>query len=224
MVVISPHLDDAVFSCGSMLAASPGSVVITLFAGTPDGAEQNTDWDRQCGFSSATQAVAHRRQEDEAALSVLEATPVWLPFLDSQYGGPQLTPAQLATPLLSALQDIVTRHPGDSVLFPMGLFHDDHLRAHDASVQALSRLSEAPALLVYEDLPYRDKRGLVQGRLGVLAGKGLVATPANLPQGEPSRKQHAVKAYGSQLGPLGPLIHHRLAQPERCWLLETAHD
>ena len=37
LAVISPHLDDGVFACGEMLAAHPGSVVVTVF---PDGAEK----------------------------------------------------------------------------------------------------------------------------------------------------------------------------------------
>jgi hypothetical protein len=36
-VVLSPHLDDAVLSVGRFLAANPGTVVITVFAGIPDG-------------------------------------------------------------------------------------------------------------------------------------------------------------------------------------------
>jgi len=34
-LVISPHLDDAVFSCRQLLAQAPGSVVVTVFAGIP---------------------------------------------------------------------------------------------------------------------------------------------------------------------------------------------
>src|SRR5436853_287558 len=52
MVAISPHLDDAVLSCGQLLAARPGSVVITVFAGMPRDGSQQTDWDRRCGFAN----------------------------------------------------------------------------------------------------------------------------------------------------------------------------
>lgn len=59
VLVLSPHCDDAVFACGQMLEANPGSVVA---AGAP-----LTEWDR-------------------AALGLLGATPLWLDFRDSQYG------------------------------------------------------------------------------------------------------------------------------------------
>lgn len=34
-LIISPHLDDAVFSYGELLVAKSGSVVVTVFAGEP---------------------------------------------------------------------------------------------------------------------------------------------------------------------------------------------
>jgi len=30
LLVVSPHCDDAVFACGALLAASPGSIVVTF--------------------------------------------------------------------------------------------------------------------------------------------------------------------------------------------------
>src|SRR5260370_1341142 len=36
IVVVSPHLDDAVLGCSYLLAAHPGVVVVTAFAGRPD--------------------------------------------------------------------------------------------------------------------------------------------------------------------------------------------
>jgi len=44
MLVVSPHLDDAVLSCGRLLAGRPGSVVATVFAGVPSRPDQCTDW------------------------------------------------------------------------------------------------------------------------------------------------------------------------------------
>src|SRR5437763_1975889 len=90
LAVISPHLDDGVFACGEALAAHPGSVVVTVFAGMPADPSQSTDWDARCGFASAGEAVAARRAEDRTSLARLGARPHWLEFGDSQYGS---TPA-----------------------------------------------------------------------------------------------------------------------------------
>jgi len=50
VAVISPHLDDAVFACGELLAARPGSVVITVLAGRPPRDLPLTPWDAASGF------------------------------------------------------------------------------------------------------------------------------------------------------------------------------
>ncbi len=77
VAVLSPHLDDAVFSCGvlscgDLIAASGEAVVATVCAGVPPSAETLTEWDAVCGFGSARQAITARREEDRAALSTLE--------------------------------------------------------------------------------------------------------------------------------------------------------
>ena len=33
VVVLSPHLDDAVLGCGRLMAAHPGATVVTVYAG-----------------------------------------------------------------------------------------------------------------------------------------------------------------------------------------------
>src|SRR4051812_33085440 len=86
MVVISPHLDDAVFSCGEWLAGHPGATVVTVFAGVPTVGDRLTEWDARCGFGSAAEAVMVRRDEDRRAQALVEADAVWLDFTDSQYG------------------------------------------------------------------------------------------------------------------------------------------
>src|SRR5262245_15013796 len=122
MIAISPHLDDAVLSCGRLLAAHPGSVVITVFAGMPRDASQQTDWDRRCGFANAAQALTRRREEDRLALATLQARPRWLDFVDSQYGeSPGSSEMSLA--LAAELGEL----PNKPLLVPLGLFHSDHV-------------------------------------------------------------------------------------------------
>src|SRR5689334_10074107 len=86
VVVISPHLDDAVFGCGQLLALHPGSVVSTALAGRPPSYATVTGWDAAAGFRPGDDVIAARRAEDRAALQILDARPVWLDFTDDQYG------------------------------------------------------------------------------------------------------------------------------------------
>ena len=85
ILAISPHLDDAVFSCGELLASAPGAKVVTVFAGGPPAGASMTSWDADCGFRADDDVIAARRGEDARALEMLGASPVWLPFWDDQY-------------------------------------------------------------------------------------------------------------------------------------------
>lgn len=224
-VVVSPHLDDAVFSCGRAIAAHPGSIVVTVFAGFPEHGDQLTGWDARCGFASAAEAIAVRRQEDRSALGMLGALPRWLDFCDSQYGA---TPAlrQVAEALAAALREIEPT----VVLYPFGLFHSDHLLVHDACVEALA-IRPAETALVYEDALYRALPGLLQQRLLALASAGVQATPVPCAAGreraasKARAKAKAVAAYASQLRAFGASGYADTRQPERCWRLSrTAAD
>jgi LmbE family N-acetylglucosaminyl deacetylase len=215
VVAVSPHLDDAVFSCGQLLAAHLDSTVVTVFAGTPPEDAPLTKWDARCGFASAAEAVSLRREEDRIGLSLLEARPVWLDFIDSQYGASP-PPDEVG----AALQQVLLELGADSVLFPLGLFHSDHALVHQAVTHIVPTLPDV-RWLMYEDALYRGLPGLVQQRLMALAQAGMCVTPLRLAEdGSATLKARAVQSYASQLRAFGDGGHDDLAAPERCWLLE----
>ena len=85
VAVLSPHLDDAVFSLGAAIAAAPGDVrVVTVLAGDP-GRRTGRGVGRARRFPDAGRGRARPRVEDERACRDLGARPVWLPFNDHQY-------------------------------------------------------------------------------------------------------------------------------------------
>src|SRR4051794_3037452 len=86
VLVLSPHLDDAVFSCGELLVDLRRPIVATLFAGVPPPGLQTTPWDLLSGFSNSAEAMQARRAEDDRALEMLGAVPEHFDFLDDQYG------------------------------------------------------------------------------------------------------------------------------------------
>lgn len=215
IVVISPHFDDGVFSCGQLLAMHPGSTVVTVFTGTPKQAGMRTDWDLRCGFANAQEAMAQRRQEDRRALATLRAQPVWMDFIDSQYG-----PAPGEDDIARSLRQVLRALGPTPVLLPMGMFHADHLLVHRACLKALAHWPDRPAL-AYEDALYRAKTGLLQQRLTELAAQGITATPdARQPQGGATLKAEAVLAYASQLHAFGPGGYADAFRPERLWRLD----
>jgi LmbE family N-acetylglucosaminyl deacetylase len=217
LVLISPHLDDAVFSCGEALAAHRGSVVLTVFAGTPTDGAQRTEWDARCGFSSAAEAVAVRRAEDERALARLGARPRWLDFVDSQYGA-----TCALREVACAIGAGIDAFAGATVLVPLGLFHSDHRRVHEACRELLATRARG-AVLAYEDALYRALPGLLQERLAELARDGWRATPALAlapPGTHADAKREAVRCYASQLRAFGPGGQRDVHEPERAWHLE----
>ena len=89
IVVISPHLDDAILSLGAAIhgAARRGASVevLTVFAGDVGSPCPAGDWDSASGFGTAGEAAAARRREDLSACRSIGAHPAWLSFGDEQY-------------------------------------------------------------------------------------------------------------------------------------------
>ncbi|HEY9064885.1 MAG TPA: PIG-L family deacetylase [Burkholderiaceae bacterium] len=218
-VVVSPHLDDAVLSAGTWLAAYPGALVVTVFAGMPHDGGKLTDWDRRAGFASAAEAVAARRAEDRAALAVLQAEPLWLDHVDDQYAEPH--PLEM---LVASLRAVLRRHAPAQVLAPLGLFHRDHVLTQRACVHAM-QAEGVTALTAYEDAIYRAIPGCLQQALLRLARDGVQATPA-LDQpggGHPDRKARALQAYASQCQAFSRDQWDDALRPERHWQLTWPH-
>ena len=226
--VISPHLDDAVFSCGDLLAAcadAPNrSTVLTVLAGLPPPSISLTWYDERCGFETSDEAVRTRWTEDDNALAALNTVSVRMAEQDSQYA-PLPEPEALALRLrdcLAAIQDSV-----DTVVVPMGLFHCDHECVADACLALMKSKTGAVRWVAYEDVLYRRRHGVLQQRLVALFQNGVTATPITLlgpaqtidspPHAEAKRR--AVQCYQTQLRELSMSAGGDETSPERYWLL-----
>jgi LmbE family N-acetylglucosaminyl deacetylase len=217
VLVVSPHLDDAVFGCGELLAAHPGGIVVTVFAGAPMHYGELTEWDAAAGFSLGQDIMAARREEDRRALAMVGALPLWLDYCDSQYQRPP--PTQMVA---AALESTLARHEPDTVVVPLGLFHSDHKLVHEAALITLKRCQRR-TWFAYEDTLYRRIPGLLQERLSALLTAGITATPVALAlRGCKGCKRYAVRCYSSQLRALatpGRLGHLDAFSPEAYWRL-----
>lgn len=217
LVVLSPHLDDGVLSTGARLARHPGALVVTAFAGRPPAGGELTPWDTRCGFGPGDDVMGRRREEDRAALHVLQAEPLWLGFLDRQYA-----PSPPVADLAAALREVMEQAGPATVLVPLGLFHSDHALLHEAAL-VLMEAGAGQEWIAYEDVPYRRLPGLVEERVGHLHALGLA--PERLPceRGPaPARKRAAVACYRSQIRGLGTADrpgHGDAFAPEGYWRL-----
>jgi LmbE family N-acetylglucosaminyl deacetylase len=213
---VSPHLDDAVFACGQWIASSQEPRVVTIFAGFAPRDVAPTTWDRECGFNAGDDVVALRRDEDRQALDALGARPLWLDFRDDQYGEPRGVQA-----IANALAEIVEREAPSAIHVPLGLFHADHRRASDASLELIDRFASL-SWHVYEDAIYRRIPGAVDARMRTLAELNFVlyrdAPPMTVDAA--ARKEEAVGCYRSQLRALRTrAAHDDVFAPEAHWSL-----
>lgn len=205
ILLVSPHLDDAILSAGRLMADRTDNVIVTVFAGNPPDAENvHTPYDETCGFGDAAGAMAQRRHENELATAFLNAEAINFDYIDEQYGEPNDT-----NKIVQALQNIVDDGEFDYILGPLGLGHPDHIRVSDA----VRQLKTDKPVYLWEDLPLRVvEPELVVERLYEL---GLsFRDKVNLPAGDISRKIRALSCYSSQIG-TGILDPFLLYVPER---------
>jgi LmbE family N-acetylglucosaminyl deacetylase len=150
LLVLSPHLDDAVLSCGRLLARRPGSIVLTALAGSPPTWDQLTLWDRLCGFGVGDDVMAVRIDEDRAALGVLGASQQLIEARDGQYDPPEPRARLVRSGIEAALGRL---GPGTCAI-PLGLQHPDHQEVRQIALSCVGAGASAVDWVVYEDLPY----------------------------------------------------------------------
>ncbi len=213
---VSPHLDDAVLACGELIASSERPVVVTVFAGRPPTASPLTRWDADCGFAPGDDVVGARRDEDREALRRLDARPVWLDFLDDQYGV-----RASEDDLVAALAAAIERERATTIFFPLGMFHADHLRTSDAVLRVAQRQASL-RWHAYEDPLYRRIEGAVDARAAELGRRGfaLRSEPIAVERDAHTRKREALACYRSQLrGLMSRSGYDDALQSEKTWRL-----
>lgn len=190
-LVISPHFDDAVLSCGHWLHMNPGAVVATVCSGKPEPGRAASRWDAR--FGTADRAADERRAEDEAALATLGATQHILGFLDDPYRGDD---EPFEDDLERSIGELVDTLRPVACLVPLGFGHIDHRITGRAARQALV---DRPwcELVVYVDLPYkwmrRFRRELKEQRALLALERPVECSPSTCVP-----KREALACYPSQ--------------------------
>lgn len=209
LVIASPHLDDAVLSCGQLMAGRPECVIASVFTGAPDD-DTLTDFDRRSGFESSTQAMLMRRDEDDAACRVLRAKPARFGLIDNQYR----SCAADVVRIVDVLVELIGRVDAYELLAPLGLAHPDHVAVSEA---ALLIAANTPIdVYLYEELPAR----VLWPEQAVTRVQRIIHQHACwldlqfLGTGPTITKRRAVEAYRSQLWALDRKC---LFVPERFW-------
>ena len=201
IVAISPHLDDAAFSVGGLLAARARAgdrvTIVTCFTGNvaqPTGFALACQLDK--GLSAEVDYMALRRAEDVAACAVIGAQAIHLPLLEAPHRGyasaPELFAARrdddtMLAPLTAALSRQIAALAPDVLLGPLAIGdHVDHWLVRDALTAI-----DACALL-WEDWPYLTR-----------AARRPTGSPAlhhDLSNEDRAARVAMCAAYASQLG------------------------
>lgn len=211
IIVLSPHLDDAVLSCGGAIArwtrAGRRVLVVTPMAGDAPTSASDYAQSLRTRWELAQDAEAARRAEDLAACALLSAAALHGPFPDCIYRGNRQgvmfynSDDEIFGPvhpedqeLVEAVTQFLAGLPtGGRILAPLTVGnHVDHVIVR----QAAERLW-GEALLYYEDFPYAQEPGAVEA---VLARGGSWVSHVE-PVDEPAlrAKIDAIRAYRSQL-------------------------
>jgi LmbE family N-acetylglucosaminyl deacetylase len=214
-VYLSPHLDDAVISCGGLIARQTANdetvTVITVCAGdtpvgelTPFAVELHRRW------GGAGSPIAARRAEDRMACGRLGAMAMHLEVPDAVYrrdsGAPlypeesslfgSLNPADadLVTRLAALLED---KCPEQARLYCPSVLggHVDH-RLTRMAVERLGR-----PLWYYQDMPYAARGGVLPADLSLPTG---ITTAVPLADEEVQQWIDAIGEYRSQLSTFWP--------------------
>lgn len=213
VVILSPHLDDAVMSCWHLLS-SPGDVtVINVFAGSPPPGSGAAWWDRESGALDSLVRMNERRAEDREAMTIAGRDATSLDFLDEQYE----PPCQSLGEIVSQLRELID--PEAVVYAPAALGeHADHEHVRGA---ALELAASGQSVRLYADHPHALRLGwpawingfkarpgpdvaeLWNQRLGDVGLTQPRPEVHHLGAAEQERKLRAVSAYRTQIPALG---------------------
>ena len=218
-IFISPHLDDAILSCGNLLlklkAQNKNIQIITLFtsASKKTLTPQAENFLNACGYTSPIKLFEDREVEDSKATGFIGGTYKHLGFIDaawrtknnkplyhngtSQFSGRISTKDhKLIDTIRTNLTKICVNDATTLILCPLGVGnHADHVITRKA-VEKLYKQS-----LFWEDYPYNTDRGVLKM---FLTKHKKFRKSFEIHQMDNRKKHLAIKFYRSQLRSLFP--------------------
>jgi LmbE family N-acetylglucosaminyl deacetylase len=235
-LVLSPHLDDAVYSAWSVLTG-PGDVRVVNICTALPATGSCAPWDRVVGATDSRALMRLRLAEDREALAMAGLRPLNLGFLDAQYRAGPLDLHEVLGALDRALASVA------EIYCPAGIGgHPDH-----DVIRELALCAGAEAgipVFLYAELPYATRFGWPHSATGepprpnlrpsarweeylATASCGmerLAMRVTRLSEKEAARKLRVMETYRTQFdalngGPLDLLRHRQVTAFEVLWEL-----
>jgi LmbE family N-acetylglucosaminyl deacetylase len=225
-VYLSPHLDDAVLSCGGLIyrqvRAGEPPLVITIFSGRPaaDAVLSPFAQFQHKRWGNPEDMFAARWSEDQAALSALGADYLRLNYLDCIYRGRQhgdepvwyyaseealfgavhLSEDGLPAELAAVLTEFIPPDGGVILYAPLTVGnHVDHQLTFAA---ALVLKAQGWQVQFYEDYPYVETEGALSSALAMRGVEHWQPVVTPLEENDLVAKVEAIACYETQLGVL----------------------
>ncbi|HUS71079.1 MAG TPA: PIG-L family deacetylase [Anaerolineae bacterium] len=219
-IFLSPHLDDAVLSCGGLIRRQVLSgtpvLVVTVFAGEPQHLELSPYATQiHSRWGNATHPTTVRREEDRRAMDLLGADYLHLPYVDAIYrfhdgsflyssdqelfGPIHPSEARLVSRLAAMVAGLHTSQDV-TVYAPLAVGnHVDHQLVRDSLLSLQARFSQ---IVFYEDYPYVDRPGALTDALTTLGTQDWESELQLLDEECLKAKIEAIAAYQSQMATL----------------------
>lgn len=217
-VIISPHFDDGIFSCGGtahqLSAAGHAVTVMTIMGGLYDGALPDTPIlaDLHRRWEAGENPLRRRQLEDERASQSINVDFMHVPLPDCVYrvAGDlalypseeslfaDVHPADYAPRLLQGIQ-IPELETAATVYLPLGVGHHvDHQIARDWGMTQARDIPDKSALRFYAEFPYSNADRSTEI---ALADFGMPLEPADsiLDEADIRAKIKAIACYQSQI-------------------------
>jgi LmbE family N-acetylglucosaminyl deacetylase len=225
-VYLSPHLDDAVLSCGGLIhrqaRAGQPPLVVTLFSGQPAADAQLSAFaqSQHERWGSPEDVMVVRWAEDRTALAVLGADYLRLNYLDCIYRGRDhgdqpdwyyasedalfgpVHPAEQDLPgeLATVLSEFIP--PGKDVTLYAPLAVGNHVDHQLTFAAALMLRVKGWSLRFYEDYPYVETEGALAAALAARGADRWQSVVTPLDEDDVAAKIEAIACYESQPGVL----------------------
>jgi LmbE family N-acetylglucosaminyl deacetylase len=154
VLLLSPHLDDAVLNCWTVLTSDGDLRIVNVFAGTPRPGFVS-EWDARCGANSSAEHMRRRVAEDHEVLGRLGHRPANLPFLDIQY-----TPREASRVSMAAVDRAVAEIvPAVSLAYAPAALGEGHVDHRLVRSYARALAHAGVPVRLYADLPYAVRDG-----------------------------------------------------------------
>jgi LmbE family N-acetylglucosaminyl deacetylase len=228
VVILSPHLDDAVFSCWHLLDSEHDVSVVNVFAGVPPAGTPLPRWDRITGARDPVERVRDRLKEDRAALALAGRKATNLRLVEAQYRRSRPTLEEVFPPIRMRLAG------GQRLVAPAGIGgHSAHRLVRAA---AFLLAAEGFPVSFFADVPYATEFGWPAWATGAgrdalldvdsawsedvepLLEAGYEPRAVTLDEDAQRRKVEAMRRYKTQFAALEAGGQRRLTHPDlvRC--------